>query len=136
MSFLWNMRGNPWTLLLAVCPRWGHLRLRCRAPSTEVVELWLACTRDCGLFLEEESTATLMQNLATEESILDNCVEHFDLLSCRSRISSSGVVQKQVLWTDGACTNSQDDRFRRAGSGIYYGFDHALKWHGILPGLY
>ena len=41
----------------------------------------------------------------------------------------------QIIWTDGACSHNQDDRFRRAGSGIFYGCSHALNWCGILPGL-
>ena len=42
---------------------------------------------------------------------------------------------KQVVWTDGACTHNQDPRFRRAGSGIYYNENDAMNWSGMLPGL-
>ena len=44
-------------------------------------------------------------------------------------------MNTQVLWTDGASAHNQDSRFRRAGSGIFYGIEHALNWSGILPGL-
>ncbi len=42
--------------------------------------------------------------------------------------------EQQVLWTDGACANNQDQRFRRAGSGIFYGAGHHMNASMILPG--
>jgi len=40
-----------------------------------------------------------------------------------------------VIWTDGASGHNQDDRFRRAGLGIYYGDGHCMNMSAILPGL-
>ena len=57
------------------------------------------------------------------------------MASCRNSIAASEPTNSQIIWTDGACALNQDDRFRRAGSGIFYGRGHALNWYGILPGL-
>ena len=48
---------------------------------------------------------------------------------------SCDVRQLQKVWTDGASSNNQDARFRRAGSGIYYGDTHGMNLHVMVPGL-
>ncbi|CAE8633519.1 unnamed protein product [Polarella glacialis] len=41
---------------------------------------------------------------------------------------------KIVVFTDGACSNNQDDRFRRAGYGAYWADGHALNFSLALEG--
>ena len=69
-------------------------------------------------------------------SILEqNFKELFNLSGCRDAIMEQESSTPQVIWTDGASSHNQDYRFRRAGSGIFYGAGHALNWSGMLPGL-
>ena len=60
---------------------------------------------------------------------------HFDVSGCRTSIAASHDLEtEKVLWTDGACSNNQDFRLRRAGSGIFYG-DACVENLGVpLPG--
>eukprot|EP00973_Karenia_brevis_P031867 4397091-Karenia_brevis.AAC.1 len=39
-----------------------------------------------------------------------------------------------MVFTDGACSNNQDARFRRAGVGVYWNDNHALNCSIPLPG--
>ncbi|CAE8632175.1 unnamed protein product [Polarella glacialis] len=39
-----------------------------------------------------------------------------------------------VVFTDGACSNNQDDRFRKAGYGAYWADGHALNFSLALEG--
>ena len=41
---------------------------------------------------------------------------------------------RQVVYTDGACTNNQDDRFRRAGFGLFWCDGDSRNMSGPLPG--
>ena len=49
-------------------------------------------------------------------------------------LSSYAIHEQKVFWTDGACANNQDQRFRRAGAGIFYGTGHPMNASMILPG--
>jgi ribonuclease HI len=93
------------------------------------------CTLECGLFLEDERLPGLTQQLLDEEVILSDIQGHFSLSACRDAITANEPMNTQTIWTDGASAHNQDARFRRAGSGIFYGPDHALNWSGLLPGL-
>ena len=117
------------------CTCWAALRSEFDVPADSLRAQWPACTRECGLFLEDVRVPALSQQLADEEPILANFAAHFDLASCRSAIASNAPLRPQTVWTDGACAHNQDDRFRRAGSGIFYGLGHELNWCGMLPGL-
>jgi ribonuclease HI len=117
------------------CPHWSHIRDECDVPDAGVVAAWPACTRQCGLFIDDVRVPDLTAALQEEELVLRDFVSHFDLLSCRQEIEFSGMGTPQILWTDGACSHNQDDRFRRAGSGIFYGASQAMNWQGMLPGL-
>lgn len=77
----------------------------------------------------------LSQELVEEERILVNFAAHFDLASCRNAISAEEPAMPQIIFTDGACSHNEDNRFWRAGSGTFYGVGHVLNWCGMLPGL-
>ena len=70
-----------------------------------------------------------------EDRILKDFASYFGVNVCRDAIAASDPGTSQVIWTDGASSHNQDSRFRRAGSGIFYGHEHALNWSGLLPGL-
>lgn len=93
------------------------------------------CTQACGLFLDDERLPSLTQPLADEEEILSNVQGHFSTHVYRMSIAASEPANIVTIWTDGASAHNQDARFRRAGSGIFYGPNHALNWSGLLPGL-
>ena len=99
------------------------------------VALWPVCTQECGLFMDDVRVPALTQQLYDEEHVLADFSSHFGLAACRADIVASEPDTPQVIWTDGAAPQNQDSRFRRAGSGIFYGLSHALNWSGILPGL-
>jgi len=117
------------------CCRWDEVRKGFDLPSADHRASWPACTRECGLFLESTDVVALSRELADEELILRNFAAHLELGACRNNISVQGLDTGQIIWTDGACSHNQDDRFRRAGSGVFYGTDHVLNWFGMLPGL-
>ena len=37
------------------------------------------------------------------------------------------IDDEVVIFSDGACTDNQDDRFRKAGCGAFWGIDHPLN---------
>eukprot|EP00660_Eupelagonema_oceanica_P017647 gene17646-8820_t len=45
-----------------------------------------------------------------------------------------GSVRYDVVFTDGACTDNQDGRFRRAGYGVFWGFRHPGNVAAALEG--
>ena len=60
--------------------------------------------------------------ISHDENWFASFCSQFDVGACRTSIAASHDLEtEQVLWTDGACSNNQDFRFRRAGSGIFYG---------------
>ena len=86
--------------------------------------MWPACTIDCGIFVEDWRVLALDAGLEEEEEIARDITSYFGCAECRAQVFASHDVQEpQVIWTDGASSNNQDDRFRRAGSGIYCGVD-------------
>jgi len=91
---------------------------------------------DCGIFVDDERIVGLSDNLSHEEDHLRNFQSHFGIDTCRSRLCHGcDVRQEQIVYTDGACKNNQDHRFRRAGYGIYYGSESCLNFSSYLPGL-
>ena len=78
----------------------------------------------------------LSGQLQQEEDEAHDIPAYFKCSEGRAAVSASQEAQEQqVIWTDGASPKNQDDRFRRAGSGIYYGHGHSLNMSAILPGL-
>ena len=76
------------------------------------------------------------QMLAHQENWLDAFCIANSVSSCRASIHDcQDVGLEQVVWTDGACTNNQDHRFRRAGSGIYYHVASDYNFSFALPGV-
>ena len=117
------------------CPHWAHIGSDCNVPEEVEVASWPACTRQCGLFLEDPHILDLSMQLQSEESVLRDFVSYYDLHRCREALEAIDMNTPQTVWTDGACSHNQDHRFRRAGSGIFYGTDHVMNWNGMLPGL-
>ena len=59
-------------------------------------------------------------------SLPDNVGEH-----CASEQQDEGRL---VVWTDGACVHNQDNRFRRAGCGVFFSKGNARNLAFPLPG--
>ena len=92
--------------------------------------------KDSGIFVEDVRVLCLRSQLQQEEDEAGDIPSYFKCSECRSGVHASEDSQEQqVIWTDGASPKNQDDRFRRAGSGIYYGHGHPLNMSAILPGL-
>ena len=79
----------------------------------------------------------LSAQLEDEESSVSGDICQF--FGCRvtrdSLRSLCADGDEQVIWTDGASSHNQDQRFRRAGSGIFYGVGHPMNASVMLPGL-
>jgi len=119
------------------CPRWAYIRDMFDLPDECVRSMWPACTIDCGIFVEDQRIIALDAGLEQEEEIARDIRSHFGCAECRAQVAASHDVQElQVIWTDGASSNNQDHRFRRAGSGIYYDVDHDMNFRAMCPGLF
>jgi len=118
------------------CPHWDTLRLEFDLPCIRARAEWPVCTSACGIFMEDPRVMSLAVSLEQEQHILADIACYFRCNACRDLIAR-GVESSlpQVLWTDGASSNNQDYRFRRAGSGIFYGPSHALNYSCMLPGV-
>ena len=117
------------------CMHWAPIRDKHGMSRCDELADWPMCTQECGLFLEDERVLALQNQLLEEEKILATFQSHFGLQDCRETISANEPMIPQVVWTDGASSNNQDSRFRRAGSGIFYGPGHLLNFSCMLPGL-
>jgi len=118
------------------CPRWDSIRNSFKLPCIDVRNFWPACTLDCGIFVEDARVLDLAAQLEQEETEAKDIVKYFGCHDCRSGVAAShDVNEQQRLWTDGAASNNQDCRFRRAGFGIYYGECHDMNLGALLPGL-
>ena len=118
------------------CPQWNSIRSTFAMPSLVMRSTWPACTLDCGIFVEDVRVLCLRSQLQQEEDEAGDIPSYFKCSECRTGVRASEESQEQqVIWTDGAAPKNQDDRFRRAGSGIYYGHGDPLNMSAILPGL-
>ena len=117
------------------CPRWDSLRMAFGPPMARLHLQWPACTKECGLFLEDSRVIGLSVQLECEERMLADVDGVFGCSACRASVLACGDGSLQRLWTDGACKNNQDQRFRRAGCGIFYASSHPLNYSCLLPGL-
>ena len=80
----------------------GFICLACIAPCL------LACTLDCGIFVEDARVLDLACHLHHEEHLAHDISAYFNYTECRSAVSASRDVQQgQMLWTDGAASNNQ-----------------------------
>ena len=84
------------------CAHWSCLRARYQVPDSASRVAWPACTRECGIFLEDESVPALSNALMEEEAILRDFVAYFKLRECRDAISANDPWTLQKIWTDGA----------------------------------
>jgi hypothetical protein len=87
------------------------------------------------LVSEDSKVIWLSAELEPEQYMSSDLDGSFHLSACRANVLAGGDGSVQVLWTDGACKNNQDQRFRRAGSGIFYATSHPLNYSCLLPGL-
>ena len=120
------------------CPKWAPIRDLFTLPGPDVRASWPACTIDCGLFVEDERVLDLFAELVNEheEVSASDVASFFKCHDCRAWVAATrNVHQPQKIWTDGASSNNQDDRFRRAGCGIFYGTGSEMNLHVLLPGL-
>jgi ribonuclease HI len=86
--------------------------------------------------VEDPQVLNLAAQLYDEEQLARDMPEFYKCNECRSVIAAScDVQQPQVLWTDGAASNNQDDRFRRAGAGIFYKAGHDMNLSMMVLGL-
>jgi len=117
------------------CPQWSSIRMQFDIPAASVQELWPTCTRECGIFIEDAQVIVLKEELAHEAAVSQDIPSFFKCVeSCINVAVLYAIHEQQVLWTDGACANNQDQRFRRAGDGIFYGTGHPMNASMILPG--
>ena len=102
------------------CPRWVPIRASFQLPDLETRSAWPACTIDCGIFVEDEKVLALNEQLEAEEAAAQNIASWFKCSERRDLVVAwQDVHVQRTVWTDGASPHNQDDRFRRAGSGIY-----------------
>jgi ribonuclease HI len=118
------------------CRCWSHVRNQFLLPPASVFAQWPVCTKTCGLFLEDACVLDLSLQLEQEAATSHNLAQHFGCGEARDSVMSLHEdAAKQVVWTDGASSRNQDHRFRRAGSGIFYGEEHPMNLSVIVPGL-
>ena len=118
------------------CSRWDHVRMRYDVPPASVTSQWPACTKSCGLFLENPCVLDLKTELENEEAATRDLSQYFDCQAVSIAVQNcSNPNEKQIIWTDGAASFNQDHRFRRAGSGIFYSEAHHMNLSVILPGV-
>jgi len=104
-------------------------------PIASVRDSWFACARDCGIFLGNPRVNALPAQLEEEELASQDLETSIGCIECwRSIVALRDVTEKQVIWTDGAASHNQDLRFRRAGSGIFYGEGHTMNLSTIVLG--
>ena len=87
-------------------------------PRVEESLALLDCCEECG------------SEAPSDESLLSRR-EHDIFWDGLSEYMADGRV---VVYTDGACRNNQDARFRRAGVGVFSSIGHALDWSSPLAG--
>ena len=106
-----------------------------KLPGTHVVSQWPACTFDCGILVDDPRILDLSAELEQEAHSAQDVAGYFSCHECRDRVATlRDVNEQQKLWIDGAATNNQDDRFRRAGFGIFYDAEHDTNLSALLPG--
>ena len=116
------------------CPRWSDVREKFVPNLHHMYHMLPACSLDCGIFVEDARVLDLAFQLHHEEQLAHDVSAFYNCRECRSAISASRDVQEsQTLWTD--ASNNQDDRFRRAGSGIFYGDGHDLNLSMLVLGF-
>ena len=60
------------------CPHWDHILSEHRLPANVIRESWPACTKECGIFIEDERVMHVSQMLAHEENWLDAfCIANY-----------------------------------------------------------
>ena len=111
------------------CPCWDNIRRQFDdRPSARITDAWPRCTRECGVFVEDDAVIAFQDELIAEEpqlaAILSRPLQPFD-----------ANLHSSVVWTDGACSNNQDARFRRGGCGVFHGTGHPLNISCPLPGV-
>jgi ribonuclease HI len=117
------------------CPHWRTVRATFDLPAPCVQAAWPACTKDCGILIEDERVLTLNQQFHEEAAASPDLDTLFELTKCREKaLANSTADVEQTIWTDGACSSNQDCRFRRAGSGIFYGDAHPMNLSAAVPG--
>ena len=111
------------------CPKWHHIRQRHHDFSHDWIERQPACSRLCGIVVEDMNMLDLKRELECEQSQLH------EILNMQPPVNrESPMTSTTIAWTDGACRNNQDSRLRRAGSGVFFGDNDSRNVSMILPG--
>ena len=75
-----------------------------------------------------DAVVSFQDELITEEAQLDAILD----LPLRPFDAN---MPHSIVWTDGACSNNQDARFRRGGCGVFHAADHPSNISCALPGV-
>ena len=89
------------------CPCWQDVRDRFQLPAASVVAQWPACTKSCGLFLEDPCVIDLCSQLEQEAAASSNLLEYFDCARIRNHVLAMfNLHEEQIVWTDGASSHN------------------------------
>ena len=109
------------------CPAWQHQRFDARLPCEAVRRDMPPCTQSLGVYMEDSDVLAFQQIVPT-----GGFAPLPEELRAPGSESLSGA--RVVVWTDGACRNNQQSRFRRAGAGAFYAVGSCLNFAFALDG--
>ena len=96
------------------CPAWDSLRLDPYLPSAACRRELPPCTQHLGIAMEDDECVAFQQREPRGAEV--DCPAVLPGGTGEEKICAGRIV----AWTDGACANNQDARFRRAGAGVFY----------------
>ena len=96
------------------CPAWKTLRYDPNLPSEACRREQPPCTQNLGIAMEDDECIGFQQQEPCGAEVecpaeLPGSID--EEMMCDDRV---------IAWTDGACKDNQDARFRRAGAGVFY----------------
>ncbi|CAE8611672.1 unnamed protein product [Polarella glacialis] len=103
-----------------VCTAWRDVRSQHIEAMLPYSESWPTCFRWCGIMPESNDAFVSLGEWFSEGDARQACA----LSALAGRTQELVVDGCVVVFTDGACRNNQDARFRRAGFGAYW-FDNS-----------
>lgn len=118
------------------CPAWGALRLKYKDHLFSFRESWPSCFQRCGLMPLDHDAFMHVELEASDSAVNGN--DDWDerghvndetanlrgqtpQLDVRTRMEEWVLDGKVVVYTDGACRNSQHERLRKSGYGCFWG---------------
>ena len=105
MMLLWcpppNVRFVVFVMKAFVLVLRDSVRARFKVLSAEVICDWLACTFDCGIFVDDARVLDLVAELEQQAHAAQDVECYFSCRGCRHRVTTSrDVNEQQKLWTD------------------------------------